>query len=215
MRIHHVYFSMKTQSTISLLLLILITGCKSGTESQPNYNYVPLSVGSHWTYFDGTRNYTRTAVGDTVINGNTYTIVVQNPTSKVLARPLDSVWYFRKVGNDVHILQPDTMNVLTEFPYINAGQGASGSYYIISTPNSNEHLVTYVTYYNTSQNFTDTVNGKIYPNVFREHIRSEILHPGTTSVVTEGDYYFADGVGLIDQIVSGDLTMILTDYVIK
>ena len=205
---------MKLLSILTLVVCVALAGCSSPSSPGPVYNYFPLSVGSNWNYFDGTKTYVRTIVGDTTIKGRSYAVLLQNPKSQYAQRLPDSVWYLRKDGNNVYNLLPDTSGGFTECLFINASAGTSGSYATLTAIGS-ERLVTKTNYLVKQQNFRDTVDSKIYQNVILEHIRSEILHPGSISVVTEGDYYFADGVGLIDQIVYGDLTLELTGYLIK
>jgi len=196
--------------------LLFLASCKSATEPGVVYNYFPLSVGSHWHYSAGSSGaFTRTCVGDTTVNGKIYAVIVQTPAYQFAQRNKDSVWYYRKDGSTIYTLLPDTMNVLHECKYIEPTLGASGTYYTLTFLGATEKLTTKVTYNVTKQNFRDTTDGKVYSNTMIEHIRSEIFHPGSTSVVTEGDYYFAEGVGLEDQVVYGDLTMELTGYEIK
>ena len=103
------------------------------------------------------------------------------------------------------------MNTLRDFIYVNPSAGASGSYYTITSIGNSERRITHVTYSNLKQGFKDTVDGKPYANVLVEHIRTEILYP--TPIVLEGDFYFADGVGLINDV--GYPTEELTDYTIR
>ena len=207
---------MNTRFPLIICSLLFLASCKSATEPGVVYNYFPLSVGSQWHYNASSAGaFTRTCVGDTTVNGKTYTVIVQTPTYQFPQRNKDSVWYYRKEGNKIYTLLPDTMNTLHECTYIDPTLGASDSYYTLTFIGASERLTTKVTYNVTRQNFHDTTYGKVYPNAMIEHIRSEIFHPGSTSVVTEGDYYFAEGVGLEDQVVYGDLTMELTGYEIK
>ena len=206
---------MNTRLLLLFTCVALLSNCKSATEPGPVYHYMPLTIGSHWHYFDGTNNYTRTVVNDTTMNGKVYAVVVQTPKYQFPQRNPDSVWYYRADGNNVYVLLPDTTNTLKECMFINSSQGAAGSYNTLTFIGTTERFVTHVNYSVTMQNFQDTVSGKIYSNVLRERIQSDIFHPGSITISTQGDYYYADGVGLIDQIVSGDLTMVLIDYEIK
>ncbi len=177
----------KYQLLLFICLLFLVS-CKSGTEPGPNYNFFPLTVGSFWDY-NGDAKYTQTVIGDTNVAGNTYAIVQQSNN--------DSIYYYRKDGNTIYILQRDTLNIMRDCKYVDPVPGASGGYATLT-----KGRTTLVTYTNLRQNFTDTVHGMIFPNVLLEHIRYEILFPGTNSLVSEADYYFADGVGLIDEVGS-------------
>ncbi len=206
---------MNTRFVFLVFSLALLLSCKSATEPGPVYDFQPMKVGSHWLYNGGGKNYTRTVVGDTTVNGKVYAVIVQDPPYKFTHRNLDSVWYYRKDGNTIYVLLSDSMNVLKECTYINPSSGASGSYYTLTFIGASERKVTRVSYSVTRLDFPDTVNGRAYPHVLKQRITSEVLTPGSISEVTQGDYYFADGVGLIDQIVSNGLTMELTDYEIK
>ena len=207
---------MNIRLLILFSLVLVVFGCKSSTEPEPNYNFLPLSVGSQWSYI-GDVPYTRKVIGDTAVNGKIYAVIEQdnfNPNNSP-DRYLTKRNYYRKEGNVIYILRPDTMSVLKDFVYVNPSASASGSYYTITSIGDSERRITHVTYSNTRQIFRDTIDGKIYPNVILEHIKTEILFPRTNSIVIEGDYYFADGVGLADQVVSPSGTEELTDYQIK
>ena len=207
---------MNIRSLLFLFFLTAVMGCKSATEPQPNYNFLPMTTRSHWTY-SGDATFTRTVVGDTTVNGKTYAIIDQDPFNfgSIPDKYFPKRNYYRKDGNTIYVLRPDTMNVLRDCIYVNPVSGASGSYYTLTFVGGSERLVTRVTYTNTKQNFRDTVDGKIYSNVMIEHMNTEIFFPGTSSVVIEGDYYFADGVGIIDQLLTPRGTEILTSYEIK
>jgi hypothetical protein len=199
-----------------LLLVCAAFGCKSSTEPQPSYNYFPLTIGSSWNYLGDVTN-TKTIVGDTTVGGKVYSIIQQdkiNPMN-ILNDYLTFRNYFRKEGNIIYILKPDTLGQMKDFIYVSPSVGTSGSYYTITTRGSGEKLITQVVYSNTKVISIDSVNGKPYSNVLVQHNRTEIFQPRTSSIVFEGDYYFADGVGLIDQIVAPSETEELINYTIK
>lgn len=201
---------MKIQFFVFCFCLLIMASCKSSTEPGPSYNFFPLTVGSYWKY-TGDKTFTRTVIGDTVINGKTYAIIKQSNN--------DSLSYYRKDGNIIYSLRRDTANVFKDFMYVNPTPGGSGKYSIFTLIGASELRLTNVTWSNTRMNFADTINGKPYSNVMVEHVRSVIVYHDTSSSsqfsTTEGDYYFADGVGLIDQLVSPSGTELLVEYQIR
>ena len=184
-----------------------LISCKSSTEPSPNYNYFPLTKGSNWHYY-GDVAFARTVTGDTIVGGKTYAIIEQTGYSPGRN-------YYRKDGNIIYSLLPDTMNILRDVVYINPANGASGAYSTLTFKGASEKIVTNVRWADTKQHFRDTTYGKPYADVMIVHIRSVVQYHDTSFSITEGDYYYADGVGMVDQITSGGGTAELTNYEIK
>ena len=192
---------MRTGVFIVVCVILSFVACKSGTEPGPSYNFYPLSIGSHWSY-KGDVSYTLTVIGDTLVNAKHYA-VIEKSTDKTVS-------FLRRDGNSIYTLHPNLSNLLQEYLYVEGRSGAKGSYSYLT-----KGIVTNVTYSVDRFGIRDTVNGVNYPSVIVEHIRSVIQYKDTSFSITEGDYYFADGVGLINKLVSGDATVELLSYEIK
>ena len=194
----------KTLSMRKLLLpvclvssvMIFFTNCKKETEAAgPNYS--PLTPGTNWTYkyTEGTASGTfklTVTNRDTVINSKTY---------KVLTGSDGSTTFITKVNNDYYrttSFQAIGVNNFEEL-YLKDNKAVNDTWTGTAAINySGASIAANLTYTIKEKGVTRTVSGKSYDNVI--HVRLDISL--LSFAVGGGDFYYQEGVGLIDDTIS-------------
>ncbi|GEO11041.1 hypothetical protein [Segetibacter aerophilus] len=177
---------------------ILVTACKKETAADPPANnFGPSTTGSNWTYkyTEGTASTTfkLTATNrDTTANGKTYKVYTSSDGSTTYMGKIGSDYYrfasFPSIGvnsfEELYLKDDkglnDTWTGTASFTYLGANLTANLNYAIKGKGESR------------------TVNGKLFDNV--THVRLDISLFGT--VVGGGDFYYAQGVGLIEDTIA-------------
>lgn len=181
---------------MATLMMLLFSSCKKDDDTTPpaSANYSPLTTGSNWTYqyveSNDTSSYELTVTGaDTSINGRNY---------KVLAGTDGENSYLAKSGNDYYRF--------ASFP--NIGIGGFEELYLKDNAAVNAQwkdtvnftvqsfpISAFLTYTLKEKGGTRSVSGKTYNNVI--FVRLDISALGLNT--GGGDFYYADGVGLIES----------------
>jgi len=193
----------------------VFTQCKK-TSSSPG-DYSPLTAGSTWTYTDNNgATYKLTATNkDTVAAGHTY---------RVLTNSSGPNNYLGKNGNEYYrfgSLSTIGVNNVEEL-YLKDNEGVNGTWKISQSfnyPGIPIPLTAELSYTIKSKGGTHTVNGKTFNNVIQVHLEIGITGFAT---VGNGDFYYAEGVGMIENAVTVTLsgqnitsTTTLVSYEIK
>jgi hypothetical protein len=181
--------------------LFLFTGCKKdGKPSTGAPDYIPLTVGSNWTYSStegtsDTSQFTLTVSDkDTGINGKTYKVLSSSDGSEntYLAK-IDSNYYryssISDTGNIEELYLKDNSPVNTRWTN-------STSFTI---PESPTPLTADLTYLIKEKGISHLVNGKTYSDVI--HIAMDISVPVLAPNFGDGDFYYANGIGLIQSSI--------------
>jgi hypothetical protein len=174
-------------------VLMLLTSCSKNSDS-PEPNYSPTTAGSSWTYTTGSNLFTITATNrDTVAGGKTYRILANNngPNNYVAK---DSGDYYRygaiaAIGaNGIEELYlKDNLDV----------NGTWSSSQAVNVPGY-PPLTAKLTYTIKAKGTTRVVSGKTYNNVIQVRLDISILSVSLGG----GDFYYADGIGLIENNVA-------------
>ena len=180
--------------SLAALSIVLFTQC-SKDASSPVANYSPLTAGSNWTYKytegNASSTFKLTATNrDTVANGKTY---------KVLTSSEGTSTYLSKVGNDYYRFAAlPTIGVFEEL-YLMDNKAVNETWTGTTTFKYGTSDVTANrTYTIKGKGESRTVNGKSFSNV--THVRLDISVFGFA--VGGGDFYYQEGVGLIDDTIS-------------
>lgn len=183
---------------IMVSTLFLFTQCKKDDASPSNavVNYSPLTVGSNWTYnySDGTGSsdtFTLTVTDrDTGLAGKTYKVLsASDGSGDQYFTKVDSNYYrfasFAGVGNFEELYLKDNRPVNSTWTN-QAALNVSGL-----------PLTANLTYLVKEKGIDHTVNGTAYKDVI--HINVDINFLGSS--IGGGDFYYAQGIGLIDNLI--------------
>ncbi|MCW3081593.1 hypothetical protein [Segetibacter sp.] len=176
---------------------ILLSACKKESIGDPPPdNFGPLTTGTNWTYkyTEGTTstNFKLTVTNrDTVANGRTYRAVTSSDGSTTYMGKVGSDYYrfasFPGIGvNSFEELY------LKDNKAVNETWTGTASFKYLGTD-----LTANLNYTLKGKGESRTVNGKAFNNVTR--VRLDISIFGT--VVGGGDFYYQEGVGLIEDII--------------
>jgi len=217
---------MKRLLTVALLIAA-ISSCKKNTNSvTPNTSFCPVTVGSTWTYLmsssDGKFNdsvFTFTATDSTKIIGNKTYNIFNSSVGDVYYSITDSGFY--RTGSLLSTLlglpQLATFEELYLKPNAVADSTTWGSNFVITYAGS--PIPVTITYTIPSIGKTMTVLGKTYTNVVDVHLSSSASYNGLQITPATGDFYYAQGVGLIsvDATVfnSATLSNVTTTFNLK
>lgn len=181
-------------------LTLLFTQCKKDTSSTGNGDYSRLTTGSSWTYryTEGTAapatfKLTATSKDTTVTGGRVYKVL----TSSDGARNS----YLGKSGSDYYRFASFPSLGIDSFEelYLKDNVGVNGTW-------SGEATIVYMSA-SIKGNLAYTVKGKgesrtVLTNTFNNvvHVRLDITLPTFANInVGGGDFYYAEGVGLIES----------------
>lgn len=190
---------MKQMICTCIAALALITGCKKSEDAAPlpgNFGTVGNS-GSSWTYVSSSSGvYTLTMTDkDTLINAKSY---------DVLKNSAGGNEYQGKFGNDYYRflrLPTFAVNGFEEL-YLKADAGVGGSWQI-NLPISFGGFpgTAQLTYTLTEAGISKTVLNKTFPNVIHVKLTVKAGITGFMADAGGGDFYYADGVGIISYAI--------------
>lgn len=194
----------KVFSNISLVIaaMIFFTQCKKDNSSPANStpNFSPLTAASSWTYkyTEGSvsSNFKLTATNrDTVANGKTY---------KVLTSSEGGNTYLSKVGNDYYRFASFPSIGINSFEelYLKDNKAVNDTW--TGSTNfkyNNTDVTANLAYLIKGKGGTHTVNGKAFNNVTHVRLDISIMAFGVSFAVGGGDFYYQEGVGLIDDTI--------------
>ncbi|MDP4220794.1 MAG: hypothetical protein Q8916_05150 [Bacteroidota bacterium] len=198
---------------LALAAFTFLVGCSSSptapttnnnsTESNAtdSTSYFPLSTGSSWHY-TGFADYTVSIVGDTTFNGHSWKIINNTASS--------GRGFVRKSGTTYINFSPSGQPVAGEFIGVNEAPGSTWAWDI-----TNNGLATHYAFTNAKQGMTHIVLGKTYKNVIDVHLDYSSTFNGVVVQTSTGEYYYAQGIGLIDADLGSLGSSQLTSYTIK
>jgi hypothetical protein len=179
--------------------MLFFTQCKKDSSTATtNENFGPLTTGSSWTYryTEGTasaKTFKLTATNrDTVANGKTY---------KVLSNSDGSTSYLAKIGNDYFRFASFPSISVNSFEelYLKDNKAVNETWTGSATfKYAGADITASLTYAIKGKGESRTVNGTAFTNV--THVRLDISIFG--SGVGGGDFYYQQGVGLIEDNIS-------------
>jgi hypothetical protein len=179
-------------------VMIFFAYCKkdSGTPAAAAPNFSPLTPGTNWTYkyTEGTVSSFKLTVTnrDTVSNGKTY---------KVITSTDGTTTYLAKVDNDYYRSASFPGIGVKNFEelYLKDNKAVNDTWTGTATINvSGQNITANLTYTIKEKGVSRTVNGTPFNNVI--HVRLDIAV--FTLPVGGGDFYYQDGVGLIEDGIS-------------
>lgn len=208
--------------------VVAVFSCKKKTEDPPAQDYSPLTAGSSWTYRSTTTGqapstYTLTATNrDTVVNTSGTA-----RTYRVLSNSNGGSSYRNKTGNDYYSFGNfAAVNLQLEQLYLK-GTAAVNETWQSSVPVTVPQggtLIATLLYNIKSKGNQRTVNGVNFSNV--TNVGLVINVAGLPGSIATADFYYAAGVGLIENTVNvnaipiagvpaSSTTEILTAYTIR
>jgi hypothetical protein len=212
-KLNYLYLNHLAMRSIAMaaICIMILGSCKKKTETIIE-DYLPLTVGSNWTYTsNGVSNKLTVTNKDTVALGRTY---------KVLSNSNGANQYQAKAGTEYYRLA-SFQGVLPAFDelYLKSDQDVNGTWQL-AIPIVVSGFTIYVNskYTITEKGVSKTVQGKTYNDVVHVHqdFNSPLGNNGTA------DWYYAKGIGLISSLVaitfpgqSFNNTTELTAYEIK
>ncbi len=175
--------------------MLFFIQCKKDSATPAEINFSPLTAGSNWTYkyTEGTTTstFTLTATNrDTVANTKTY---------KVLSSSDGTPNYLAKVGNDYYRFAAFPSIGVNSFEelYLKDNKAVNDTWTgLASFRYSGTDITANLTYTLKGKGESRTVNGKTFNNV--THVRLDISIFGN---VGGGDFYYQEGVGLIEDSI--------------
>lgn len=178
------------------LTIILLTGCKKESTPPPADNFGPSTTGTNWTYkyTEGTVSTTfklTVTNRDTIANGKTY---------RAVASSNGSTTYMGKVANDYYRFASFPGIGVNSFEelYLKDNKAVNETWTGSATfKYSGTDLTANLNYTLKGKGESRTVNGTAFDNVTR--VRLDISLFGT--VVGGGDFYYQQGVGLIENAI--------------
>ena len=212
------------------IAVIYFTGCKKDSPISKNSptlsdNYWPVTTGSTWTYSEKDANdnniYSNTIklLGDTsMINGKPYyNITVTAPAT---ATPI-----FGYLREDSHLYKLREVakagDIALEYQIL-IDTAAAGYTWTATTNETGNYagVPSRVISKIVEKGITKTINGKTFDKVIHTQTQLQFLSQGTTYNDAEmHDFYFAKGIGMIEDIESNQGTVLytrdLSDYTIK
>lgn len=189
---------MKTSFSFLYLLTaatVLFTACKKN-DSAPSGNFSPLTTATNWTYkyTEGSATATLKITvtnRDTVANGKTYKVLMNSDgTTGYLAR-VDNNYYRFASFPSIGISSFEELYLMDNKAVNDTWTGSAN--FVYSGINVTANLV----YTIKGKGESHTVNGKTFSNT--THVRLDISLLG--SAVGGGDFYYQEGVGLIDDSI--------------
>lgn len=189
-----------------LLLPVLVTAFAACSDtSNPtgpggSPTYFPLTKGSSWTYA-GYLAYTTTMLGDSVVNGITWSAFRNTGGGSGLVRRIGTEYF-----------QMDTSGK-PDIKLVDEKVGATWSFEFTGanfTPNRQD-------FETMEDGLKRTVRGKEYSDVMRIHLSTKVFNSSNNTWVSasETDYYYAKNIGLIQSDFGVRGTVDLVSYEIK
>lgn len=177
--------------------MLFFTQCKKDTSTTTTAaaNFNPLTTASNWTYryTEGTsaaNTFKLTVTNrDTLINGKTY---------KVLSNSDGTTSYMAKVGSDYYRFASFPGIGINSFEelYLKDNKAVNDTWTNTATfKYAGADITANLTYTIKGKGESRTVNGSAFNNVTR--VRLDIAVFG--GVIGGGDFYYQDGVGLIED----------------
>jgi hypothetical protein len=205
---------------MALIVCSIFVQCKKSSTAATvtPVTFSPLTTGSSWTYQNnGTTSFTLTATNrDTLINGRSY---------KVLSNSGGTNNYLAVSGSDYYRFGdfPAISASGIEELYLKDNLAVSGVW--TATQNITTPIAATITlgYSIKEKGTTRTVAGKLFSNVTKVRLDLSVPFLGNLG---GGDFYYAEGVGMIENniainavaplgIPAFNQTQILTSYTIK
>jgi hypothetical protein len=176
--------------------MLFFTQCKKDESSIPAAsNFSPLTAGSNWTY-----KYTEGAATSTIVLTATNRDTVANAkTYKVLSSSDGTLSYLAKVGNDYYRFASFPAIGVNSFEelYLKDNKAVNETWTgTASFKYSGTDVTANLTYTVKGKGESRTVNGKVYNNV--THVRLDIA---VFANIGGGDFYYQEGVGLIEDSI--------------
>ena len=179
-------------------VLLLFTGCsKDDSPSSAATDFSPSTSGSNWNYryTEGAtvKTFKMTAIKDTTINSKAY---------KIYTNDLIDTTYMGKSGNDYYRFQSFPALGLNNFEelYLKDNLEVNGTW-------SSSTAIKY-SGYDIPVTLYDTIKGKGETRIVEGKTYNDVTHVKLGIVTTifgnigGGDFYYAKGVGLIDNNIS-------------
>ena len=189
-----------------IVLLATITSCKKSSDTTvivPNTSYSPVNVGSTWTYLRNSSDsaykdsiYKFTATDSTVSFGDTVYTVVNTSAGGNVYYAVKDTGYFRK-GSLLSSLGIPEISTFSEF-YLPKNLVKNTSWTNRLTVNYQSTLLPITMVYTlkgTADNFT--VLGNAYSKVAHVSAIFTTSMYGFSLSLGSGDFYYAQGIGLI------------------
>ena|SRR5687767_9946202 len=181
-----------TKTILALCCVLLFVQCKKSASSAPP-DYLPLTVGTNWTYVSN-----GTTLKLTVTNKDT---VALTRTYKVLSNSNGANQYQAKSGNEYYrfaTFQGFLPNGVEEL-YLKADQGVNATWqFNVAVQFGGVTIPVTAKYTITEKGISKTVQGKSYTDVV--HVRQDLTSPlGNNG---GGDFYYAKGVGMISSTIA-------------
>ena len=193
-----------------LIPVLLISSCKdeetpvnTGDIGELNNGittclYAPYTTGSTFVYeqvtFGGTTTATWTVVTDKIINNRQFIQV-----SGMLG--LASTVYFNCENGEYTIRGENVPSVVGALELIYLKEDVSMNTQWSKTINQNYNGISYQTRYDftyVGEETTRTVKGVTYSNILEVHLDTYTNATGSMQLFSQDDYYWAEGVGLIE-----------------
>ena len=204
----------------------LVVSCKKKADAVPvPSDFGPLTTGSTWTYQSTTAgspstSYTLTATNrDTSINGKSF---------RVLTNSTGPNNYRNKTGNDYYSFGSfQALNLKLEQLYLKDNVDVNATWQstqAFTVPQFPLPLTATFIYILKEKGISRNVNNKAFTNVIKVGLNISVS--GGIGAVANADFYYAPGVGLIEntynvnaiplaQVSASSTTEILTSYSIK
>lgn len=214
------YHFPKSMFVLSLFTIFAIGCSKDPASSDVNatVNFSPLSPNSTWTYLNtpGT-TFTLTATNrDTVAEGTTYRVLTNSAGSNVYLGKSGSNYY--RFGSIAQLNIKATQEL-----YLMDDKAVNGSWLAsigFSLPGVPIPISANLNYSIKEKGVSRIVSGKAFSNVTK--VRLDLSVP-TFGPLGGGDFYYAEGVGLIESVILLNIpgqapisqTQVLTAYSIK
>jgi hypothetical protein len=194
------------------ICIMILASCKKKTETIVE-DYLPLTVGSNWTYIsNGVSSKITVTNKDTVALGRTY---------KVLSNNNGANQYQAKSGTEYYRLAilPGVLTAYDEL-YLKSDQNVNGTWQmVIPVMVGTFTLNVNANYTVAEKGITKIVQGKTYNDVVHIHQDFSSALGGNNGTA---DWYYAKGIGMISSVVaitfpgqSFNNTTELTAYEIK
>ena len=181
----------------SMVIAGVFSSCQkdiSGNVSTPAVTFSPLTTGSTWTYqTNGTTTFTLTATSkDTLIISRTY---------KVLSNSNGPNNYLAVTGNDYYRFGdfPAISTTGVEELYLKGNLAVSGVWTAIQNITTPIATTINMGYSIKEKGTTRTVAGKLFSNVTKVRLDLTNAFLGNLG---GGDFYYAQGVGLIENNIA-------------
>jgi hypothetical protein len=198
---------------LPLLLLVAYSQCKKSGDDPVIIDYLPLTVGTNWTYIsNGVTSKLTVTSKDTVALGRTYKVVSNNNGANQ---------YHGKSGNEYFrfaTFQGFLPNGVEEL-YLKSDHNVNGTWqFTVNVMISGFPVPVTAKYTITEKGIAKTVQGKNYTDV----VKVVLALSSPLGNAGGGDFYYAKGIGMISSslniMVPGSTTSTtteLTAYEIK